>query len=68
MLHACIQKFDLTGTVGNFLRTKQGHVLILVIIEGKRRQQRFSGQALFSSQKIFYSTHHIECSDTYMEH
>ena len=24
--------------------------------------------ALFSSQKIFYSIRHIECSDTYMEH
>ena len=24
MLHACVQKFDVTGTVENFLGTKQG--------------------------------------------
>ena len=24
MLHACVQRFDMTGTVENFLRTKQG--------------------------------------------
>jgi len=24
MLHAYVQKFDVTSTVGNFLRTKQG--------------------------------------------
>ena len=24
MLHACVQRFDVTSTVGNFLGTKQG--------------------------------------------
>ena len=24
MIHACVQRFDVTDTVGNFLRTKQG--------------------------------------------
>ena len=27
MLHACVQKFDVTDTVGNFLGTKQGQHL-----------------------------------------
>ena len=25
MLHACVQRFDMTGTIENFLETKHGH-------------------------------------------
>ena len=31
MLHACGQRFDVTGTVGNFSPTKQGRTLVLSI-------------------------------------
>ena len=31
MLHACVRRFDVTGTVGNFLGTKHGlNSLVLV--------------------------------------
>ena len=33
MLHACVRRFDVTGIVGNFFRTKQGlNVLFTAIL------------------------------------
>ena len=32
MLHACVQKFDVTGIVGNFLRTKQDLRIKMVLL------------------------------------
>jgi len=33
MLHACVRRFDVTSTVGNFFRTKQGlNVLFTAIL------------------------------------
>ena len=32
MLHACVQKFDVTGRVENFLGTQQGLIRLVLVV------------------------------------
>ena len=34
MLHACVERFDVTGAVGKFLGTKRGPILPTLVVLG----------------------------------